>query len=339
MPDPRAKAIGRIGRLARAAPEPTHDSAVPLSKPLSRLRPASVRASKAAASLLLAAALAGCQTATVLSPQTGERIAVPAAVTPFIGAAVERGRSELVIDAVTGRVLHQEDPDGLRFPASLTKLMTLHLLFEAVEAGRLSLDTPLLVSADAASRPPAKIGVEAGTTISVREAIQALAIRSANDVAAVVAENLAGSEPAFAVMMTQRARALGMNSTRFANASGLPDPAHVTSARDIARLAQSIRTRFPAYAEAFKTREFHYGGRRFEATNKLLGTVPGVDGLKTGYTRVSGFQLVATATRGGRSVIVVVMGGATGAERDARVTALIEEYLPQPGGAFSMFRR
>lgn len=288
---------------------------------------------------LLAALLAGCQTATVLSPQTGERIAVPEIATPFLGLAVERAQSTLVIDTVTGRVLFQDDPDGLRFPASLTKLMTLYLVFEAVESGQLSLDEPLSVSADAASRPPAKIGVRAGTTITVREGIRALAIRSANDVAAVFAERLAGSEPAFAQVMTQKARSMGMNSTRFANASGLPDPGHVTSARDIARLAQATRTRFPAYAGAFQATEFEYGGRRFEATNKLLGVVPGVDGLKTGYTRASGFHLVATATRGGRSIIVVVLGGTTGRERDARVTALIEEYLPARGGMASVFGR
>lgn len=277
--------------------------------------------------LSLAIALAGCQTATVLSPTTGERIAVPEAATPFLGVPVERAASTLVVDAVSGRVLYQEDPDGLRFPASLTKLMTLYLVFEAIETGRLSIDEELPVSADAASRPPAKIGVQAGTTIPVREAIRALAIRSANDVAVVIAERLAGSEPAFAVQMTQRAKALGLNSTRFANASGLPDPAHATSARDMARLAQLVRARFPAYAPAFAAREFHYGGRRFEATNKLLGEVPGVDGLKTGYTRASGFHLIATASRGRRSIIVVVMGGTTGRERDARVKELIETYL------------
>ncbi len=277
--------------------------------------------------LSLAVLLGGCQTATVLSPQTGERVSVPQIATPFLGVPVERAQSVLVVDAVSGRVLHQEDPDGLRFPASLTKLMTLYLVFEAIETGRLSIDEELPVSLDAASRPPAKIGVTAGTTISTREAIRALAIRSANDVAVVLAERLAGSEPAFAAMMTQRAQALGLNATRFANASGLPDPAHSTSARDMARLAQMLRARFPAYAPAFQASEFHYGGRRFEATNKLLGKVPGVDGLKTGYTRASGFHLIATASRGGRSIIVVVLGGATGRERDARVTELIETYL------------
>lgn len=297
------------------------------------------RRPKAFAAPLLALLLAGCQTATVLSPQTGERIAVPQIATPFLGLAVERAQSTLVVDAVSGRVLYQDDPDGLRFPASLTKLMTLFLLFEAVEAGRVSLDEALPVSADAASRPPAKIGVRAGTTIVVRDAIQALAIRSANDVAVVVAERLAGSEPAFAQLMTQRARALGLTSTRFANASGLPDPNHVTSARDIARLAQLTKARFPGYASAFQATEFEYGGRTFEATNKLLGVVPGVDGLKTGYTRASGFHLVATATRGGRSIIVVVLGGTTGRARDAQVTALIEEYLPTSSGIASVFGR
>ncbi|MFD2237275.1 D-alanyl-D-alanine carboxypeptidase family protein [Aureimonas populi] len=276
--------------------------------------------------LLLALLLAGCQTSDVFTARGVGGLSAPQRSEIVIGPAEIRGRSALVIDASTGRVLLEEDADGIRFPASLTKLMTLYLLFEAVEAGRLSLDDQLLVSADAASRPPAKLGVPAGSTMSVRDAIIALAVRSANDVAAVVAENLAGSEERFAQVMTARARALGMSRTRFVNASGLPDERQVSTARDMARLAATIRTRFPRFQSFFEMREFTYAGRRYLATNKLLGDVPGVDGMKTGYIRDAGFHLVATVQDARRPMIVVVMGGATGAERDRRVKELIDRY-------------
>ncbi|WP_185985119.1 D-alanyl-D-alanine carboxypeptidase family protein [Aureimonas mangrovi] len=278
-----------------------------------------------AATLLLAA----CRTSDVYAPPGGVSAAMPtmASVSPIVGEAEFRAPATYVVDATNGHVLYQENPDALRFPASLTKLMTLYLVFEAIDTGRLSISGSFAVSAEAASRPPAKIGLEAGSTIPVRSAIQAIAIRSANDVAAVIAENLAGSEENFARVMTARARSLGMRNTQFVNASGLPDVRQVSTARDTAVLAQAIRTRFPNYLAVFRAKEFDYDGRTFLATNKLIGKVPGVDGMKTGYIRDAGFHLVATAQRGNRSIIVVVMGGKTGAERDARVTALIEEYL------------
>ncbi|MCQ0988640.1 D-alanyl-D-alanine carboxypeptidase family protein [Jiella marina] len=283
-------------------------------------QPGIARTLRAAAFLVLGL-LAGCQTAE-LSPA-----GLGVATLSDASQAQVRGRSILVMDYQSGRILRQEAPDGLRYPASLTKMMTLYLVFEAVDAGKLSLDDRLRVSEYASSKPPVKIGLKPGETIAVRDAAQAIAIKSANDVAAVIAENLAGSEPAFAAVMTAKAKSLGMRNTRFVNASGLPDPRQISTARDMAILGRSLLSRFPEYAPLFRSTEFNYNGRTYHATNKLLGKVRGVDGLKTGYIRDAGFHLVATATRNGRRLIVVVMGGRTGRERNAEVTALIEEYL------------
>lgn len=273
----------------------------------------------------LALALAACRSGDVLTVSTPPAGTMP--TTGVMAAVQERGQSELVLDASTGRILWQENANELRYPASLTKLMTLYLLFEAVESGRLNLDSPLAVSAEAASRPPARLGLPAGTSITVREAATALAVRSANDVAVVVAEGVAGSEEAFARQMNARARAIGMSRTHFVNASGLPDEGQISTARDMALLALQLRTRFPAYQNFFTLKEFRFNGRRYEATNKLLGKVPGVDGLKTGYIRASGFHLVATAQRGNKRLIAVVMGGETGRARDARVEELLETWF------------
>ncbi|KHJ56242.1 penicillin-binding protein [Aureimonas altamirensis] len=273
----------------------------------------------------LALALAACRSGDVLTVSTPPAGTMP--TTGVMAAVQERGQSELVLDASTGRILWQENANELRYPASLTKLMTLYLLFEAVESGRLNLDSPLTVSAEAASRPPARLGLPAGTSITVREAATALAVRSANDVAVVVAEGVAGSEEAFARQMNARARAIGMSRTHFVNASGLPDEGQISTARDMALLALQLRTRFPAYQNFFTLKEFRFNGRRYEATNKLLGKVPGVDGLKTGYIRASGFHLVATAQRGNKRLIAVVMGGETGRARDARVEELLETWF------------
>lgn len=291
------------------------------------------------AAFLLAFALAACQSSAP-PPATGMAPAPtfsPAASTfsaePVLGQAEPRAHAVYVADLTTGRALHEENAEALRYPASLTKMMTLYLLFEAIGAGRVSLDDGYVVSEWAAAQPPAKIGLEAGTRVLVRDLAQALAVRSANDAATVVAENMAGSEEAFARAMTAKARALGMMQTRFTNASGLPDPHQVTSARDMAILGRALRQRFPRFAHYFTSREFHYGGRRFEATNKLLGKVEGVDGMKTGYIRMSGYNLVATARRGGRDIIVVMFGGQSGRARDAHVTELLERHL---GGSASM---
>ncbi|WP_244488170.1 D-alanyl-D-alanine carboxypeptidase family protein [Aureimonas sp. Leaf454] len=274
---------------------------------------------------LLALALVACQSADLSGPNSplDPRIAAAEAT-----AAPEiRARSAYVVDAGTGKVLLDEEGDAPRYPASLTKMMTLHLLFDAVAAGRLSLDSDLKVSAFAAARAPSKLGLKAGETIKVRDAAQALAVKSANDAATVIAENLAGSEAAFAAQMTARARALGMRRTRFVNASGLPQEGQVTTAHDMAILALSLRARHPRYAPYFAATEFTYAGKTYKATNKLLGRGLGVDGMKTGFIRDSGFHLVASAGRDGHRIIVVVMGGATGRDRDARVAALVEHYL------------
>jgi D-alanyl-D-alanine carboxypeptidase len=287
---------------------------------------------KKASIFVLAGFLAACQTAQGPgpAPATSTAPAVEAAPLPAVAyapeTAVERGFSALVLNASTGEELYAVDADAPRYPASLSKMMTLYLLFEAVSEGRYSLSTPLSVSAKAASEPPAKIGLKAGSTITVEEAARALAVKSANDVAIVVAENLAGSEAAFARQMTSQARALGLSRTRFVNATGLPDPGQVSSARDMAVLGLALKRRFPQYASYYRAKSFSYNGRTFRATNNLVGKVAGVDGLKTGYIRMSGYNLVATANRGGKRLIVVVMGGASEAARDKEVTRLIEAY-------------
>lgn len=268
-----------------------------------------------------ALALAGCQTAELTPASLGMTTLTDQS------AAEIRGRSVLVMDYQSARILEAENPDALRYPASLTKMMTLYLLFEAVDAGKLSLDTELTVSAEAAAEPPSKLGFRPGETISVRDAAQALATKSANDVAVVIAENLAGSEANFAAVMTAKARQIGMRNTRFVNASGLPDPGQISTARDMAILARALISHFQRYMPMFQVTEFSFKGRTYRATNKLLGKVEGVDGLKTGYIRDSGFHLVATAMRGGRRIVVVVMGGRTGSERNAEVTGLIDKYL------------
>ncbi|WP_244293969.1 D-alanyl-D-alanine carboxypeptidase family protein [Pannonibacter carbonis] len=288
--------------------------------------------------LLLAGGLAACQSSGASQravPAPGNQVASAAAVAaPVVaGAAVAqppasaeaRAKSVLVLDG-SGREIDGFNADAPRYPASLTKMMTLYLLFEAIDRGELTMMSEIPVSARAASRPPARIGVPAGSTIRVEDAVQALAVRSANDMAVAVAEAVAGSESVFAARMTAKAQALGMSRTRFVNASGLSDTRQVTTARDMARLAAALSSRYPQYLHYFNRTSFAYDGRVFEATNKLIGRVPGVNGLKTGYLSMSGYNLVATAERGGRRVMVVVMGGATEAARDREVTDLIERY-------------
>lgn len=294
-----------------------------------------VKLTRKLGAVFLALLLAACQTAQAPTPSASSgtpaaSATVQTASLPAVGfapaTAEERGFSALVLDASTGEQLYAVDADAARFPASLTKMMTLYLLFEAVVEGRYSLSSPLTVSQNAASQPPAKIGLKAGTTITVQQAARALSVRSANDVGVAVAENLAGSEAAFARQMTQQARALGLSRTRFENATGLPDPGQVTTARDMAKLGLALKRRFPQYASYYRAKSFTYDGRTFKATNNLLGNVAGVDGLKTGYIRMSGYNLVATARRGGKQLIVVVMGGKSESARDKEVTRLIETF-------------
>ncbi|MBB3974971.1 D-alanyl-D-alanine carboxypeptidase [Rhizobium azooxidifex] len=235
----------------------------------------------------------------------------------------------IVIDAKTGKVLYGEAPDALRYPASLTKMMTIYLTFEALEAGKISKNTLVPVSKHAAGEPPSKLGVRPGSKLTVEQAIQALVTRSANDVATALGEFLGGSEDRFARMMTQKARALGMTRTVYRNAHGLPNTAQVTTARDQARLGLALRQHFPQYYDYFSTRSFRYGKQTIGNHNRLLGAVRGVDGIKTGYTRASGFNLVTSAQADGRSVVGVVLGGRSGGSRDQQMKRLIASYMPK----------
>jgi D-alanyl-D-alanine carboxypeptidase len=238
--------------------------------------------------------------------------------------------ASIVVDAKTGRILQGENVDEPRIPASITKVMTLYLLFEQLERGRIRLDTPLAVSAYAASQAPTKLGLRAGSTIEVEDAIKAMVTLSANDVSVVVAENIAGSEDAFAQMMTRKAREIGMSSSAFYNPHGLPhDPPNITTARDLSILGRAVQDRFPEYFAYFQTRSFQYGKRTIRGHNRLLGKVDGVDGIKTGYTRLSGFNLLTSVNTETRSVVAVVLGGRSGASRDQQMAALIQNHLPR----------
>ncbi len=247
-----------------------------------------------------------------------------------VGGGYNPPYASIVVDAKTGKVLQGENIDEPRIPASITKVMSLYLLFEQLERGRMSLDTPLAVSAYAASQPPTKLGLRPGSTIEVEDAIKAMVTLSANDASVVVAENIAGSEEAFAQMMTRKARELGMNSTAFYNANGLPHaPSNITTARDLSTLGRAIQDRFPKYFAYFQTTSFKYGQRTIRGHNRLLGKVEGVDGIKTGYTRLSGFNLLTSVNTDTRSVVAVVLGGRSGASRDQKMAALIEDQLPR----------
>jgi D-alanyl-D-alanine carboxypeptidase len=235
--------------------------------------------------------------------------------------------ASIVIDGNSGAVLEESNPDALRHPASLTKVMTLYLLFERLDAGKIRLDTPLKVSEHAAEQAPTKLGLKPGQSIAVEDAIKAVVTKSANDVAVVIAENLGGSEQAFAAQMTQKARALGMSRTTYVNASGLPDDDQITTARDQALLGRAIQDRFPRYYRFFSTTAFSFHGRTIRGHNHLLGSVPGVDGIKTGYTRASGFNLITSVHRDSRFIVGVVLGGRSAFERDAHMRALIDSNI------------
>ena len=244
-------------------------------------------------------------------------------------AAANSKYAAYVIDVKSGKVLFSRNANSLRYPASLTKMMTLYMLFERLENGSISLNSRLKVSRHAASRPPSKLGLRPGSSIRVRDAILALVTKSANDVAATVAENLGGTEAKFAKMMTATARSIGMSRTTFKNASGLPNKYQKTTAHDMALLGRALQDRFPKHYRFFKTRSFKYGKRRYGNHNRLLGRVKGVDGIKTGYTRASGFNLVSNVKSRNRHIVAVVMGGKTGRSRDAHMKKLIASYLPK----------
>ena len=263
----------------------------------------------------------------------GPRLLVAAALAFALCGAADRaaraGYAAFVIDARTGSVLHRENADTLNYPASLTKLMTLYLVFESLDHGVIALDTRLPVSARAASRPPSRIGLRAGQTIALRDAIRTLAVKSANDVATVIAEYFSGSEQRFARLMTARARALGMTRTTFRNASGLPDRRQRTTARDVATLSLALYKRFPHHVHYFASRSVTFRGQRYRNTNRLLAFYPGMNGIKTGYIHASGYNLAASVERDGMHVIAVVMGGKTARRRNDRVRVLLDRTLVQ----------
>src|SRR6202161_1917885 len=237
--------------------------------------------------------------------------------------------SSIIVDGNTGQVLEASNPDALRHPASLTKVMTLYLLFEQLDAGKFKLDTPLKVSAHAAGQDPTKLGLKPGQTIAVEDAIKGIVTKSANDAAVVVAENLGGDEAGFAKLMTQKAHALGMSRTTYVNASGLPNDDQITTARDQALLGRAIQDRFPHYYKYFSTPSFVYHGEAMRNHDHLLGTVDGVDGIKTGFTSASGFNLLTSLHRDGRYIVAVVMGGVSASSRDAHMRELISDHIKE----------
>jgi D-alanyl-D-alanine carboxypeptidase len=237
--------------------------------------------------------------------------------------------ASIVVDGNTGAVLQASNPDATRHPASLTKIMTLYLLFERLDAGKIKLDTPLKVSDHAADQDPTKLDLKPGQTIPVEDAIKGVVTRSANDAAVVIAESIGGSENEFAKLMTQKAHALGMSRTTYVNASGLPDDDQITTARDQALLGRAIQDRFPRYYKYFSLPAFVYHGVAIRNHDHLLGQVEGVDGIKTGFTRASGFNLVTSVHRDGRYVVAVVLGGRSGFQRDAHMRELISAHIKE----------
>jgi D-alanyl-D-alanine carboxypeptidase len=235
--------------------------------------------------------------------------------------------ADIVVDDKSGLVLHEVNADEPRHPASLTKIMTLYLLFEQLEGGNLKLDTPLPVSTRAALQNPTKLGLRPNQTINVEDAIKGLVTKSANDAAVVVAEAIGGSEEDFAKLMTLKAAALGMTGTTYVNASGLPAEAQITTARDQAVLGRAVQHRFPLYYQYFATPSFRYKGAEMRNHNHLLGQVKGVDGIKTGYTEASGYNLTSSVRRDEKHIVAVVLGGTSNGARDARMRQLIEAHI------------
>lgn len=255
--------------------------------------------------LALAALVTPLSTAQAISPLGGPRFAA------------------VLMDADTNEILYAEQATAIRHPASITKVMTLYIVFDALDAGRLRLDDRVVMTPRAVSQRPSKLGLGVGQSLSVEEAISVVAVKSANDVAVALAEKVGGSEENFARLMTAKARQLGMRQTVFANASGLPDPAHFTSAQDIAILSAAMIRNHPDRYRCFSEQSYSYGRLRLANHNKLLGVVPGLDGIKTGFTNDSGFTLTASAIRGGRRLIAVVLGSPSGWQRDRDITTLL----------------
>lgn len=237
---------------------------------------------------------------------------------PSIAAAI-------VVDMNSGTILHAQSADTPRHPASLTKMMTLYVLFGYLRAGNLKMESDLTVTPFATSQAPTKLGLKPGATIKVSDAVKALVTQSANDAAVVIAENLAGTEENFARLMTDTGRQIGMKNTVFRNASGLPNDEQITTARDMAILCAHLIHDYPDYYSVFETRYFTFKGRKYRNHNKLLFSYKGTDGIKTGYTRASGFNLTASVHRGNKHLVAVVLGGRTGSQRDAAMRGLLDK--------------
>jgi len=271
------------------------------------------RARRLIASLALAAATAVAPVASTAQAQV-----------PYLQLPASQPKyAAIVVDAKTGEVMYAKRADSPRYPASITKVMTLYLAFEALAAGRIHLDDPVVISPRAAAQAPTKLGLRPGETLTVEQAMQALAIKSANDIAVALAEKLGGSEARFAAMMTLRAEELGMQNTRFVNASGLPDSRQVSTARDIAILSRAVMRDYPQYYKLFSQQSFTFRGVTMRNHNGLLGRMPGVDGLKTGFTNASGFNIAVSAVRDNRRLITVVLGAPSTAVRNNNAEDLI----------------
>lgn len=241
----------------------------------------------------------------------------------FMRQAGEPRNTAIVMDAKTGEILYGERADSVRYPASVTKVMTLYLTFQALASGRLHLNDLITVSPLAASQPATKLGLRAGQQITVQDAMDAMAVHSANDMAVAISEKIGGTESNFAAMMTLKAQQLGMLNTRYVNANGLPDSRQVTTAHDQAILVRAVLRDYPQYYGFFGQPSFSYAGRTYVNTNHLLGRMPGVDGLKTGFTNAAGSNLAASAVRNGHRLIVIVMGQSSSAVRNANVEGLL----------------
>jgi len=272
----------------------------------------SARLFKTFSVLLLGLVVAGCNTTSVLR------------ATPF--DIPSQRFAAIVIDESSGKVLYEARADAIRFPASLTKMMTMYMAFEALQSGKIDKNSQIPISRKASRQPASKLYLKEGSTIGVDEALTALAVKSANDVAYAVAEFLGGSEAEFASQMTTKARALGLTSTTFRNASGLPDKRQVTTARDMAKLGVVLRKKYPQYFHYFKKNSMVFRGKNVRGHNRVLGQLQGADGIKTGYTRASGFNLVTSArTQRGR-VIGVILGENTSKVRDRHMIQLFKKY-------------
>jgi len=243
---------------------------------------------------------------------------------PLAQSADNARYAAIVVDAESGEVLFARHADSRRYPASITKVMTLYLAFEALAEGKIKLDDVITVSPRAASQPPSKLGLAAGQTITVDDAMRATSVRSANDMAMALAEHIGGSQERFAAQMTLKARELGMTQTRYVNPNGLPDARQLTSARDLAILARAVMRDYPQYYRYFGQHDWVYNGREYRNTNGLLRGGNGYDGMKTGFTNASGYNLAASAVRDGRRLITIVLGGRSTASRNSHVAALMD---------------